>query len=155
MNERTVEERLADLGHQLPPVSPPIGSYVKGVVVGNLLFLSGNGPDQPGYVSPKGHVGADVTVEQAQEAARYVGLNLLAAAKATLGSLERVTRVVKLLGMVNSAPDFGAQPKVINGCSDLFLAVFGDAGRHARSAVGMNALPNGIPVEIEAIFEVE
>ncbi|HEY7908413.1 MAG TPA: RidA family protein [Thermomicrobiales bacterium] len=155
MNERTVEQRIADLGYQLPPVSPPIGSYVKGVVVGNLLFLSGNGADQPGYTAPKGKVGAEVTVEQAEEAARYVGLNLLAAAKDTLGSLDRIRRVVKLLGMVNSAPDFGQQPRVINGCSDLFLAIFGDAGRHARSAVGMGALPNSIPVEIEAIFEVE
>ncbi len=155
MNEATVEQRLADLGYQLPPVSAPIGSYVKGVVVGNLLFLSGNGPDQPGYTSPKGKVGDDVTIEQAVEAARYVGLNLLAAAKDTLGSLDRIRRVVKVLGMVNSAPNFGQQPRVINGCSDLFLAVFGDAGRHARSAVGMAALPNGIPVEIEAIFEVE
>ncbi len=155
MNEATVEQRLADLGYQLPPVSAPIGSYVKGVVVGNLLFLSGNGPDQPGYTSPKGKVGDDVTIEQAVEAARYVGLNLLAAAKDTLGSLDRIRRVVKVLGMVNSAPDFGQQPRAINGCSDLFLAVFGDAGRHARSAVGMAALPNGIPVEIEAIFEVE
>ncbi|MHB8647842.1 MAG: RidA family protein [Thermomicrobiales bacterium] len=155
MNERTVEERLADLGYQLPPVSPPVGSYVKGVIVGNLLFLSGNGPDQPGYTSPKGKVGVDVTIEQAIEAARYTGLNLLAAAKETLGSLDRIQRVVKLLGMVNSAPDFGQQPRVINGCSDLFLALFGDAGRHARSAVGMAALPNGIPVEIEAIFSIE
>ncbi|MGI8856077.1 MAG: RidA family protein [Thermomicrobiales bacterium] len=155
MNERTVEERIADLGYQLPPVSPPVGSYVKGVIVGHLLFLSGNGADQPGYTSPKGKVGAEVTVEQAEEAARYVGLNLLAAAKDTLGSLDRIRRVVKLLGMVNSAPDFGQQPRVINGCSDLFLAIFGEAGRHARSAVGMGALPNSIPVEIEAIFEVE
>lgn len=155
MHERTIEERLADLGHVLPPVSPPVGSYVKGVIVGNLLFLSGNGPDQPGYTSPKGKVGAEVSIEQAEEAARYVGLNLLAAAKETLGTLDRIRRVVKLLGMVNSAPDFGQQPRVINGCSDLFLALFGDAGRHARSAVGMSALPNGIPVEIEAIFEVE
>lgn len=155
MNEATVEQRLADLGHQLPPVSPPVGSYVKAIVVGNLLFLSGNGPDQPGYTSPKGKVGGDVTIEQAVEAARYVGLNLLAAAKDTLGSLDRIRRVVKLLGMVNSAPDFGQQPRVINGCSDLLLAVFGDTGRHARSAVGMSALPNDIPVEIEAIFEVE
>ncbi len=155
MNERSIEQRIADLGYALPPVSLPIGSYVKGVIVGNLLFLSGNGPDQPGYTSPKGKVGSAVTIEQAEEAARYVGLNLLAAAKDTLGTLERIRRVVKVFGMVNSDPDFGQQPRVINGCSDLFLAVFGDAGRHARSAVGMSALPNGIPVEIEAIFEVE
>lgn len=155
MNERTVEQRIAERGYALPPVSPPIGSYVKGVVVGNLLFLSGNGPDQPGYTSPKGKVGAEVTIEQAVEAARYTALNLLAAAKDTLGSLDRIRRVVKVLGMVNSAPDFGQQPRVINGCSDFFIDVFGDAGRHARSAVGMGALPNSIPVEIEAIFEVE
>jgi enamine deaminase RidA (YjgF/YER057c/UK114 family) len=155
MNEQSVEERLAALGLRLPPVSPPVGNYVKGVVVGNLLFLSGSGPDQPGYTSPKGKVGAEVTVEQAYEAARYTGLNLLTAAKATLGTLERIRRVVKLLGMVNSAPGFGEQPKVINGCSDLFVNLFGDSGRHARSAVGMGALPNSIPVEIEAIFEVE
>src|SRR5947209_10529035 len=155
MNEGTIEQRLAELGHQLPPVSPPVGSYVKGVVVGNVMYLSGNGPDQPGYTSPKGKVGAEVTVEQAEEAARYVGLNLLAAAKDTLGSLDRIRRVVKVLGMVNSAPGFGEQPKVINGCSDLFVELFGEQGRHARSAVGMGALPNSIPVEIEAIFEVE
>jgi enamine deaminase RidA (YjgF/YER057c/UK114 family) len=155
MSGQSVEERLAALGYQLPPVAPPIGNFVKGVVVGNLLFLSGCPPDQPGYVSPKGKVGADVTVEQAYEAARYTGLNLLAAAKSTLGSLDRIRRVVKLLGMVNSAPGFGEQPKVINGCSDLFVQLFGEQGRHARSAVGMGALPNSIPVEIEAIFEVE
>lgn len=154
MHEASVEERLASLGYQLPPVSPAVGNYVKGVIVGNLLFLSGNGPDQPGYVSPKGKVGETVTVEAAYEAARYVALNLLAAAKQTLGSLERVRRVVKLLGMVNSAPDFGQQPQVVNGCSDLFVALFGEQGRHARSAVGMAGLPNGIPVEIEAIFEI-
>lgn len=154
MHEASVEERLASLGYQLPPVSPAVGNYVKGVIVGNLLFLSGNGPDQSGYVSPKGKVGEAVTVEAAYEAARYVALNLLAAAKQTLGSLERVRRVVKLLGMVNSAPDFVQQPQVVNGCSDLFVALFGEQGRHARSAVGMAGLPNGIPVEIEAIFEI-
>lgn len=155
MNEGTVEERIAALGHTLPPMGSPVGSYVKHVRVGNLLYLSGSGPDQPGYVSPKGKVGATVTLEQANEAARYTGLNLLAAAKDALGSLDRVRRVVKVLGMVNSAPDFGDQPKVINGCSDLFVAVFGDAGRHARSAVGFVSLPGQIPVEIEVIFEVE
>lgn len=155
MNEGTPEERIAAMGLTLPPLGPPAGSYVKYVLVGNLLYLSGNGPDQPGYTSPKGKVGGTVTTEQAQEAARYTGLNLLAGAKAALGSLDRVRRVVKLLGMVNSAPDFGDQPKVINGCSDLFVAVFGEAGRHARSAVGFAALPGQIPVEIEAIFEVD
>lgn len=155
MNEGTPEERIAAMGLALPPLGPPGGSYVKYVLVGNLLYLSGNGPDQPGYTSPKGKVGDTVTPEQAHEAARYTGLNLLAGAKAALGSLSRVRRVVKLLGMVNSAPDFGGQPQVINGCSDLFVAVFGEAGQHARSAVGFAALPNQIPVEIEAIFEVD
>lgn len=155
MNEQTVEERITALGYTLPPASPAVGSYVKSVQVGNLLFLSGSGPDQPGYTSPKGKVGKDVTLEQANEAARYVALNLLASAKDALGSLNRVRRVVKLLGMVNSAPDFADQPKVINGCSDFFIQVLGDQGRHARSAVGMASLPMQIPVEIEAIFEVE
>ncbi len=155
MNEQTVDQKLAAMGVELPPVTPAIGSFVKGVVVGNLLFLSGSGPDHPGYVSPKGKVGKDLTAEQANVAARHTGMNLLAAAKDVLGSLDRIKRVVKLLGMVNSDPAFGDQPKVINGCSDFFIEVFGENGRHARSAVGFAALPGQIPVEIEAIFEVE
>jgi len=154
MNESTVEERLAALGLTLPPMAAPGGVFVPYVQTGNLLYLSGAGPDQPGYISPKGKVGADVTLAQAQEAARYTALRLLAVAKDALGSLERVRRVVKLLGMVNCTPEFDQTPQVINGCSELFVAVFGEAGRHARSAVGFVTLPGQIPVEIEVIFEV-
>lgn len=154
MNEGTVEERLAALGLTLPPMGAPGGAYVPYVQTGNLLYLSGAGPDQPGYTSPKGKVGADVTLAQAQEAARFTALRLLAVAKDALGSLERVRRVVKLLGMVNCTPEFDQTPQVINGCSELLIAVFGEAGRHARSAVGFVTLPNQIPVEIEAILEV-
>ena len=154
MNEGTVEERLAALGLTLPPPGEATGLFVKYVQTGNLLFLSGSGADQPGYTAPKGKVGATVTLEQAKEAARYTALNLLATAKEALGSLERVHRVVKLLGMVNCVPEFGDTPQVINGCSEVFVAAFGDAGRHARSAVGFVTLPGQMPVEIEAIFEV-
>ncbi len=119
MNEGTVEERLAALGLTLPPMGAPGGAYVPYVQTGNLLYLSGAGPDQPGYTSPKGKVGADVTLAQAQEAARFTALRLLAVAKDALGSLERVRRVVKLLGMVNCTPEFDQTPQVINGCSEL------------------------------------
>jgi enamine deaminase RidA (YjgF/YER057c/UK114 family) len=145
----SVDARLEELGITLPEVREPMGNYVRAVRTGNLLFLSGNGPSQS-----RGKVGAEVSVEQAYEAARETGLNLLAAMKQELGSLDRVARVVKVFGMVNAAPDFGQQPQVINGCSDLFVEVFGEAGRHARSAVGMGSLPVQISVEIECIVEV-
>ena len=128
-----------------------MANYVNAVRTGNLLFLAGKGP--AGGVS--GVVGKDMTVEQAYGHARTVGLNLMAVMKDELGSLDRVKRIVKVLGMVNAVPGFGDQPKVINGCSDLFVEVFGERGRHARSAVGMGSLPMGIPVEIECIVEVE
>ena len=150
-----VEARLAELGITLPPVGPPMGTYVHAVQTGNLLFLAGKGPRNDDGSTPTGKVGQDVTVEQAYAHARSVGLILIAVLKDTLGDLDRVKRVVKVLGMVNGAPDFGQQPSVINGCSDLFVEVFGDAGYHARSAVGMGSLPSGITVEIEAIVEVE
>jgi enamine deaminase RidA (YjgF/YER057c/UK114 family) len=150
-----VEARLAELGITLPPVGPPMGTYVHAVQTGNLLFLAGKGPRNEDGSTPTGKVGQDVTVEQAYAHARSVGLILIAVLKDTLGDLDRVKRVVKVLGMVNGAPDFGQQPSVINGCSDLFVEVFGDAGYHARSAVGMGSLPSGITVEIEAIVEVE
>lgn len=149
----TPEERLRELGHELASAPPPIANYVSAVRTGNLVFLSGKGPDRDGR-RPQGKLGADMTVEQGYEAARACALNLLAALREEIGELSRVQRVVKVLGMVNSAPDFGDQPKVINGASDLLVSVFGDKGRHARSAVGMGALPNGIPVEIEMIVEV-
>lgn len=146
-----IEQRLADLGITLPEPASPVATYVRYVQTGNLLYISGTGPDMS---LPRGKVGAEVTLEQGIEAARSVGLSLIATMKQALGDLDRVVRVVKLLGMVNSAPDFGEQPRVINGCSDLLVDVFGEAGRHARSAVGMGALPSGISVEIELIVEV-
>ncbi|WP_374443604.1 RidA family protein [Stella sp.] len=145
-----IEKRLAELGITLPPVPKAAGNYVHAVQTGNLVYLAGKGPG-PGAT---GKVGRDVTVEQAYKHARDVGLVLIAVLKETLGDLDRVQRVVKLLGMVNAVPEFGEQPKVINGCSDLLVEVFGDKGRHARSAVGMGSLPNQITVEIEAIVEV-
>jgi enamine deaminase RidA (YjgF/YER057c/UK114 family) len=149
-----ISDRLKELGITLPPVPKPAGNYVHAVRTGNLLFLAGKGPQGPDGKAPTGKVGRDITTEQGYQHARSVGLNLLAVMQAELGSLDKVKRIVKVLGMVNAVPEFGEQPKVINGCSDLFVEVFGDKGRHARSAVGMGSLPGGIPVEIEVIVEV-
>jgi enamine deaminase RidA (YjgF/YER057c/UK114 family) len=146
------EAKLAELGIELPAVPPPAGNYVHAVRTGNLLYLAGKGPIDG---DARGKVGADVSTEDAYQHARQVGLTLLAVMKQELGSLDKVKQIVKVLGMVNAAPDFGQQPAVINGCSDLFVEVLGDAGRHARSAVGMGSLPNQITVEIEVIVEVE
>jgi len=150
----SAEGRLRELGITLRDV--PLGdrALVPYVRAGNLLFLSGNGPTWEGKTW-SGQVGKEYTTEQGAEAARNCALNLLSAARSALGSLDKVKRVVKVLGMVNSAPGFSQQPQVINGCSDLLVQVFGDNGRHARSAVGMAALPGNIPVEIELILEVE
>lgn len=150
----SVAGRLSELGITLPPVPQPAGNYVHAVQTGNLLFLSGKGPFTPGGQTPTGKVGREVSKEEAYQHARSVGLVLIAVMKDALGDLERVSRVVKVLGMVNAMPEFGAHPAVINGCSDLFVEVFGDKGRHARSAVGLGGLPNGITVEIECIVEV-
>jgi enamine deaminase RidA (YjgF/YER057c/UK114 family) len=151
------EARLKERNITLPAPPRPMANYVSAVRTGNLLFLAGHGPMRgPGTPSVTGKVGRDLTVEQGYQAAREVGLNLLATTRASLGSLDRVTRVVKVLGMVNCTEDFGEQPKVINGFSDLMVEVFGEEiGKHARSAVGMAGLPVGIPVEIEMILEVE
>lgn len=149
------ETRLKELKIELPPIPKPAGQYVHAVRTGNLLFLAGKGPHNPDGSTPTGKVGRDVTTEEAYKHARSVGLTLIAVMKETLGSLDRVKRVVKVLGMVNAVPEFGDQPKVINGCSDLFVEVFGENGRHARSAVGMGSLPGGITVEIEAIVEFQ
>jgi enamine deaminase RidA (YjgF/YER057c/UK114 family) len=149
------ERRLKELGIELAPATSPMANYVNAVRTGNLLYLAGKGPGLPGQPLPTGKVGRDLTVEQAYKHARETGLNLIAVMKAELGDLDRVKRIVKVLGMVNAMPEFGHQPEVINGCSDLFVEVFGDRGRHARSAVGMGSLPRGIPVEIEVIVEVE
>jgi enamine deaminase RidA (YjgF/YER057c/UK114 family) len=132
-----------------------MGSYVGRRRVGDLVYLSGHGSDQPGGRQFRGKVGTDLTLEEGYAAAQAVGLNMLANLKAEIGELSRVKQWVKVLGMVNCGPDFGDQPKVINGFSDLMLDLFGEKGRHARSAVGMSGLPSGIPVEIEAIVEVE
>jgi enamine deaminase RidA (YjgF/YER057c/UK114 family) len=151
----TPEEKLKQLGIDLGKVSAPVANYVNAVRTGNLLYLAGKGPraDANG-VRPIGKVGRDFTAEQAYQHARTVGLDLLAVMRAELGSLDKVRRVVKVLGMVNAVPEFTEHPKVINGCSDLFVEVLGEAGKHARSAVGMGSLPMGIPVEIEVIVEV-
>ena len=149
------ERRLAELGLELPPAPKPIGTYVPAVQVGNLLFLSGLGPRRADGSMVQGKVGADLTIEQGREAARLVGLNMLANLRAALGSLDRVERVVKTLGMVNSTPEFDQHPKVIDGFANLFVEVFGpERGRGARSAVGMASLPNRIAVEVETIVQV-
>ena len=151
-----IESRLEHLGISLPAEPVPIANYVPGVRTGNLLYLSGLGPaSRADGATPSGKVGRDLTTEEGYEAARLTGINILARMKGILGDLDKVRRVVKLLGMVNSAPDFNQQPAVVNGCSDLLVEVFGEKGRHARSAVGMASLPNDIPIEIEVIIEVE
>lgn len=149
-----VDQKLAELGIELPDSPTPMANYVPAVRSGNLLFLSGQGPRTSQKEFKTGIVGETVTIEDAYQHARLVGIQLLAAAKAALGGdLSRVRRIVKLLGFVNSTPQFGKQPQVINGCSDLLVEVFGESGRHARSALGA-MLPNNITVEIEAIFEI-
>jgi len=149
------EERLAELGIDLPAPNPAVGSYVGAVTVGNTVFVSGHGPYRDGEFVYKGKLGREVDVETGQAAARLTILNLLASLKSEIGELDRVRRVVKLLVLVNSDPEFGEQPKVANGASDLLIEIFGpDRGPHARSAVGVGALPFAIPVEIEGIFEI-
>jgi enamine deaminase RidA (YjgF/YER057c/UK114 family) len=145
-----IEKRLQELNLTLPEIGAPAGNYVPAKRAGNLLYLSGRGP---GKVA--GKVGDTISVDEAYKHARAAGLQLIAVMKQELGDLDRVKGIVKVLGMVNATPTFGEQPKVINGCSDLFVEVFGEAGRHARSAVGMGSLPAQIPVEIEVIVEVE
>src|SRR2546421_3742675 len=150
------EQRLKELKIDLGQVSAPVANYVNAVRTGNLLFLSGKGPRAGADGKrPNGKVGREYTVEQGYQHARSVGLDLIAVMRAELGSLDQVKRIVKVLGMVNAVPEFEDQPKVINGCSDLLVQVFGERGKHARSAVGMGSLPMGIPVEIECIVEGE
>ena len=151
------ESRLKEKNITLPTPNTPVANYVGAVRAGNLLFVSGHGALRTdGKPAVRGKVGRELSVEQGYQVAREVGLNLLATTRASLGSLDKVKRVVKVLGMVNSADGFGDQPKVINGFSDLMVEVFGEAiGKHARSAVGMAELPMGIPVEIEMVLEVE
>jgi enamine deaminase RidA (YjgF/YER057c/UK114 family) len=146
---QTPEEKLQQLGLELPEVSQPMANYVKWKQVGNLLFLAGNGPDM------FGKIGDDLSPEQGYQAARLTGLEIIAVLKAATGDLSRVKQFVKVLGMVNSTPDFTGHPRVINGFSDLMVEVFGEKGKHARSAVGVAALPNNMAVEIEVIVELE
>jgi enamine deaminase RidA (YjgF/YER057c/UK114 family) len=151
----TPYDRLQQLGLTLPTPVTPVANYVPYVLAHGFLYLSGQGPRRADGSTPSGKVGDDVSVEEAYAHARQTGLNLLAVAHAALGDLGRIRRVVKVLGMVNATPTFGEHPKVINGCSDLFVDVFGEAGRHARSAVGMGSLPRNMTVEIEVIFQVD
>lgn len=149
-----VEQRIVELGLRLPEL-PPFGSnYKQYYQVGNLLFLSGQGPRNEQGVLCKGKLGAGYETERGAQDAQAIALQLLATAKLAIGDLDRIVGVVKVLGLVNSAPDYVDQPKVIDGCSKLFTAVLGDAGNHSRSAVGAVSLPGGISVEIEAIFEI-
>jgi enamine deaminase RidA (YjgF/YER057c/UK114 family) len=156
-SEKTAEERLTELGLELPSVPTPVATYVPSVRSGSMLYVSGSGPGVDADGKPvRGKVGRDLTLEQGNAAARMVGLRILANVRHSLGSLNHVERLVKVLGMVNATPDFGQQPQVVNGFSDLMVEVFGDVrGKGARSAVGMGSLPSGIPVEVEAIFEVK
>ena len=150
-----IEERIQELGLVLPPPPRPVGNYLPGVLAGDLLFMSGVGPRRPDGSAITGRLGGGMTVEQGYDAARFVALNMLANVRAVLGSLDRIERVVKTLGMVNCTPDFDAMPGVINGFSDLFVELLGEAhGRGARSAVGMAALPGGIAVEVEMVLRV-
>lgn len=149
------EARLRQLGIVLPETTPPRNTYVPTVRVGELLFVAGHGPGSVEGKPIVGKLGRDLDVAAGQQAARHAGLRILASVREALGSLDKVARVVKTLGMVNSAPDFAEQPAVVNGCSNLMVEVFGEeAGKGARSAVGMGALPGGIPIEVEMVFQV-
>jgi enamine deaminase RidA (YjgF/YER057c/UK114 family) len=150
-----IVDRLKELGITLPSVPKPVANYVPYVLANDMLYLSGQGPRTAPGEYATGKVGSTVTTVEAYQHARLIGIQLLAAAQDALGSLDRVKRIVKVLGMVNGVADYTDHPQVINGCSDLFVEVFGDSGRHARSAVGMGSLPNQITVEIEAILQVQ
>ena len=150
----SAEKRLKQLGIELPEAPSPVANYVNAVRSGKLLFLSGKGPSAVDGLRPAGKLGREFNLEQGYKFARSTGLALLAVMRAELGSLDRVARVVKLLGMVNAVPEFADQPKVVNGCSDLMVEVFGDKGRHARAAVGSGSLPFNVQVEIEGVFRL-
>lgn len=149
------DSKIAELKLELPPAPKPMGVYKPMVIAGNMVYVSGHGPLKPDKTLITGRVGQDLDLEAGKQAARQVGLTILATLRDNLGSLDRVTRIIKVLGMVNSTPDFREHPAVINGCSELFADVFGkENGIGARSAVGMGSLPGNIAVEIEAIFEI-
>ena len=149
------ENKLKEKGIELLPPSKPVANYVNVVRTGNLLYLSGKGPLKPDGTYITGKQGKDLTIEQGYEAARFVAISHLAVLKAELGSLNKVKRIVKVLGMVNCDENFKDHPKVINGYSDLMVDIFGEKGKHARSAVGMNSLPMNIAVEVELVVEIE
>jgi enamine deaminase RidA (YjgF/YER057c/UK114 family) len=149
------EDRLQEKGFRLPAPPKPLANYVTAVRTGNLVFLSGHGPFREDGTLITGRVGSDLTLEQGYEASQRTVLLLLASLKATIGNLDKIRRVVKILGMVNCTADFVEQPKVINGASDLLVQVFGERGKHARSAIGVHVLPFNTPVEIEMIVEIE
>jgi len=156
MENKTADERFASLGLELPPIPEPGGIYKPILVDGNKLYVSGHGPVKHDKSVMQGRIGSEIDIEEGKLAARQVGLSILATIKAHLGSLDKVGRVIKVLGMVNCTPDFTKHPYVINGCSELFAAVWGDDnGIGVRSAVGFGSLPNNIPVEIEALFELK
>lgn len=150
----TAEERLKELGINLPPPPTPAGLYAPCVQTGNLLFVSGQIPTEAGTVLRMGHCGENVTVEEGAALARICAINALAIVREQLGTLDRVTRVVRVGGFVASGPGFVAHPQVVNGASQLLLDVFGEKGRHARAAIGVAELPAGVPVEVEFVFEV-
>ncbi len=152
---QTPEQKLEEMGIRLPAVSKPIANYVSAVRVGNLLYLSGKGPSDSNGVYISGKLGKELSIEKGYAAARLTAMHHLAVLKAELGDLSKVKRIVKVLGMVNSVPEFADHPKVINGYSDLMVQVFGDKGKHARSAVGMGSLPMNMAVEVEVIVEVD
>jgi len=150
-----IETRLKELGLALPPVPRPVGTYVPYVRTGNLLFVGGKVPYGPDGGVIVGKVGAQISVDEGYQHARLVGLTLVAAMKEALGDLDRVTRIVKVFGMVNAVPDFTDHGTIINGCSDLLVEIFGERGAHARAAVGMGSLPRQVPIEIETVVEVD
>jgi enamine deaminase RidA (YjgF/YER057c/UK114 family) len=150
-----VEQRLIELGITLRPAAVPIGSYVSWQRDGDMLYFSGAGPMRDGKPTVSGRLGDDITIEQGYAAARESAINLVCALKAAIGDLDKVAQIVKVLGFVRATPEFTQQPAVINGASDLLVEVFGDRGRHARSAVGVSSLPGGIPVEVEMIVRVK
>ena len=154
MEQLTPELRFAQLNFTLPPAPTPVGVYKPCLIVGNHLYLSGHGPLLNNKSLIRGRIGQDMDQEDGKRAARQVGLAMLATIRAHLGSLDRVKRVIKVLGMVNCVPEFEKHPYVINGCSELFAHIWGDDGIGVRSAVGMGSLPDNIPVEVEALFEI-
>ena len=151
----SIDNKLKELGITLKSPPSPVANYIPVQQTGNLIYLSGQGPRNENGEFITGKVGSDITAEEAYDLARNTAINLLSAMNAYLGSLDRVSKIVKVLGMVNAVQDFKDHPKVINGCSDLFVEVFGEKGKHARSAVGMGSLPNNMAVEIEIIVEIE